>query len=115
MVNQPDYLELASGGDASNTRTCFSFLGCGLPTSSEAGMDGFRKQDFEEARELLKRAGYDGRPIVLMQPTDLPLKGGSDGAERASITIGVGDGENPPEKAVAEIPLAVFWNVKKAD
>jgi peptide/nickel transport system substrate-binding protein len=73
MVNQPDYMELASGGDPSNTRACFSFLGCGLPTSSEAGMDGFRKQNFEKARKLLKDAGYDGRPIVLMQPTDLPL------------------------------------------
>ena len=73
MVNQRDYMELASGGDPSNTRACFSFLGCGLPASSEAGMDGFRKQDFEKARKLLKEAGYDGRPIVLMQPTDLPL------------------------------------------
>jgi len=73
MVNQPDYMELASGGDSANTRTCFSFLGCGLPTSSEAGMESFRKQDFEMARRLLKEAGYDGRKIVLMQPTDLPL------------------------------------------
>ena len=73
MVNQPDYMELASGGDPANTRACFSFLGCGLPTSSEAGMEGFRKQDFEKARRLLKEAGYDGRRIVLMQPTDLPL------------------------------------------
>jgi ABC-type transport system substrate-binding protein len=73
MVNQPDYMELASGGDPANTRTCFSFLGCGLPTSSEAGMENFHKQDFERARRLLTEAGYDGRKIVLMQPTDLPL------------------------------------------
>jgi peptide/nickel transport system substrate-binding protein len=73
MVDQPDYMSLASGGDPSNARACFSFLGCGAPTSSEAGMDGFRKQDFEKAHRLLKEAGYDGRPIVLMQPTDLPL------------------------------------------
>ena len=44
MVNQGDYMELASGGDPSNTRTCFSFLGCGLATSSDVGMDGFRNQ-----------------------------------------------------------------------
>ncbi len=73
MVNQADYMELASGGDPANTRACFSFLGCGAPNSSDAGMDGFRKQDFQKARGLLKEAGYDGRPIVLMQPTDLPL------------------------------------------
>ena len=36
-------------------------------------MDGFREQNFEKARRLLKEAGYDGRKIVLMQPTDLPL------------------------------------------
>lgn len=73
MVNQPDYMELAGGGDPANTRPCYSFLGCGAPGSSQAGMDGFRKQDFEKSRRLLKEAGYDGRPIVLMQPTDLPL------------------------------------------
>src|SRR3954470_18607676 len=73
MVNQPDYMDLASGGESANVRPCFSFLGCGAPASSEAGMDGFRKQDFEKARRQLKEAGYDGRKVVLMQPTDLPL------------------------------------------
>ena len=73
MVNQSDYMELASGGDPANIRACFSFLGCGAPASSDGGMDGFRKQDLVKARRLLEEAGYDGRPIVLMQPTDLPL------------------------------------------
>jgi peptide/nickel transport system substrate-binding protein len=27
----------------------------------------------EKARQLLKEAGYDGRPVVLLDPTDLPF------------------------------------------
>jgi len=31
------------------------------------------KPQFEKAKQLLKEAGYDGKPIVLMNPSDLPL------------------------------------------
>jgi peptide/nickel transport system substrate-binding protein len=34
-------------------------------------MDGLLKSDFKKAQELLKEAGYDGTPIVLMHSTDL--------------------------------------------
>ena len=35
------------------------------------GMDGLLESNFEKARELLKEAGYDGTPVVLMHSTDL--------------------------------------------
>ncbi|RMF92254.1 MAG: hypothetical protein D6736_03735 [Nitrospinota bacterium] len=31
------------------------------------------QQDLEKARQLMKEAGYDGRPVVLMDPTDIPI------------------------------------------
>ncbi len=33
---------------------------------------GAPKQDLEKARQLLKESGYDGRPIVVLDPTDSP-------------------------------------------
>ena len=42
----------------------------GLPYETAAGAP---KPDLERARQLLKESGYDGRPIVLLDPTDTPF------------------------------------------
>ena len=36
-------------------------------------MDGLLTSNFEKARAVLKEAGYDGTPIVLMHSTDLQV------------------------------------------
>ncbi|MFO4987048.1 ABC transporter substrate-binding protein, partial [Salmonella enterica subsp. enterica serovar 1,4,[5],12:i:-] len=36
-------------------------------------MEGLLTSNFAKSKELLKEAGYDGKPIVLMQSTDLPI------------------------------------------
>lgn len=53
--------------------TCLSIYPCGLPHAATTpdkttGLTG--KPQFEAARKLLKEAGYDGKPVVLMAPTD---------------------------------------------
>ena len=68
-VNQQDYLD-AQIGDADYMKLCPSYFVCGTPFASDAG---FPKQDLERAKALLKEGGYDGRPIVMMQPTDLAI------------------------------------------
>ncbi len=73
MVNQHDFMDLASGGDPANTRECHAFMGCSTDARTEAGMDGFMAQNLDRARQLLKASGYDGRPVVVMQPTNIPL------------------------------------------
>jgi peptide/nickel transport system substrate-binding protein len=73
MVNQDDFMAVACGGDAGNMRACHAFLGCSTDARTEAGMDNFLRPDLARARALLRESGYDGRPIVLMQPTNLPL------------------------------------------
>jgi peptide/nickel transport system substrate-binding protein len=54
-------------------RTCTSIYPCGSPLASEKGTFFTGKPNFEEARRLLKEAGYDGTPIVLMHPSDFSL------------------------------------------
>ena len=34
-------------------------------------MEGLLESNFQKARDLLKEAGYDGTPVVLMHSTDL--------------------------------------------
>ena len=70
--NQEDFLK-AVVGDAKYYKVCNSYFPCGTPFSSEKGMDGLLKSNFKKAQELLKEAGYDGTPIVLMHSTDLAV------------------------------------------
>ena len=70
--NQKDFLK-AVIGDADYYKVCKALFPCGTPLSSDKGMDGMLKSNFKKAQELLKEAGYDGTPIVLMQSTDLAV------------------------------------------
>ena len=70
--NQEDFLK-AVVGDPKYYKVCKSYFPCGTAYSSEAGMDGLLKSDFKKAQALLKEAGYDGTPIVLMHSTDLQV------------------------------------------
>ena len=51
---------------------CGSFFMCGTPMETKAGTAGLEKPDLEKARALLKESGYDGRPVVFMQPSVPP-------------------------------------------
>jgi peptide/nickel transport system substrate-binding protein len=51
--------------------TCASVYPCGTPLASAKGSEFMVKGDMAKARQLLKDSGYDGKPIVLMRPTDL--------------------------------------------
>ena len=68
--NQGDFLE-AVIGDPAYYRVCKSYFICGTAFASERAADGLLTSDSAKARELLKAAGYDGIPIVLLHSTDL--------------------------------------------
>ena len=70
--NQEDFL-LATVGDKAYIKECKAFFICGTTFASGAGMDGLLTSDAKKAQELLKEAGYDGTPIVLMHSTDLKI------------------------------------------
>src|SRR6267378_4205600 len=70
MVDQPYYLQ-ATIGQRAYYRTCPGFFMCGgVPYESTAGAP--PRADLERARQLLKESGYDGRPLVVLDPTDSP-------------------------------------------
>ena len=52
---------------------CTSIYPCNSPLASDKTAYFTGKPQFEAARKLLKEAGYDGKPVVLMQPADFGL------------------------------------------
>lgn len=70
--NQKDFLD-AVVGNPEFYKVCKALFPCGTPLSSEKGMEGLLESNVGKARELLKEAGYDGTPIVLMHSTDLQV------------------------------------------
>jgi peptide/nickel transport system substrate-binding protein len=70
--NQEDFLK-AVIGDPEYYKVCKSYYPCGSTNYSAKGMDGLLESNFKKAQDLLKEAGYDGTPIVLMHSTDLQV------------------------------------------
>jgi len=70
--NQEDFL-MANIGDAAYIKECKAMFVCGTPFATTKGMDGLLTSNSKKAQELLKEAGYDGTPIVLMHSTDLKI------------------------------------------
>lgn len=75
MVDQRTYLEAAIG-QAKYYRTCPGYFMCGgLPYESAVGAPG--NPNLDRARQLMKESGYDGRPVVLLDPTDVAILHGA--------------------------------------
>ncbi len=71
-MRQEDYLK-ATVGEPQYYKVCAAAFICGTPNASENTNGLLIKPDFEKSKALLKEAGYDGTPIVLMQSTTLPV------------------------------------------
>jgi peptide/nickel transport system substrate-binding protein len=69
-VSQEDYLE-AQIGNVEYFKPCWAMFICGTPLETNAGAPA--KPDLELAKKLLKEGGYDGTPVVVMQPTDIGI------------------------------------------
>lgn len=52
-------------------RECLSIVPCGSSLASDDAAYFTGKPQFEKAKELLKEAGYDKTPVVVLHPTDL--------------------------------------------
>ena len=70
-MRQEDYLK-ATVGDSEYYKVCTAAFVCGTPNGFEIKGDLLVKPDFEKSKALLKEAGYDGSPVVLMHSTTLP-------------------------------------------
>ncbi|MBV8190719.1 MAG: ABC transporter substrate-binding protein, partial [Alphaproteobacteria bacterium] len=71
-MRQEDYLK-ATVGEPQYYKVCTAAFVCGTPNGFEIKGDLLTKPDFEKSKTLLKEAGYDGSPVVLMQSTTLPV------------------------------------------
>jgi peptide/nickel transport system substrate-binding protein len=70
--NQEDFL-MATIGDENYIRPCKALFICDTALATTKGMDGLLTSNAKKAPELLKEAGYDGTPVVLMHSTDLKV------------------------------------------
>ncbi|MEO7854307.1 MAG: ABC transporter substrate-binding protein [Rubrivivax sp.] len=70
--NQEDFLK-AVHGDPKYYKPCKALFICGSPLALDDGMEGKLESNFKKSRELLKEAGYDDTPVVLMHSTDLAV------------------------------------------
>ena len=68
--NQEDFLK-AVIGDPAYYKVCKSMFPCGASLATDKGMEGLLDSNFKKAQDLLKEAGYDGSPVVLLHSTDL--------------------------------------------
>ena len=69
-LKQEDFLQ-AVIGDPNYYKVCPAMFLCGTPLATDKGGEIMVKQDIEKAKALLKEAGYDGTPVVVMQSTDV--------------------------------------------
>lgn len=68
-INQADFLQ-ATVGDESPWRECAAVFGC-LPDEDARFRElGWPNRDLAQARALLASSGYNGQPILIMDPAD---------------------------------------------
>ena len=71
-MNQESFLRAQVGPENEGMFfTCPSMYPCGTPLASPKGSEFMVKGNMAKAQELLKASGYDGKPLVVMRPTDL--------------------------------------------
>ncbi len=68
-IKQSEFLEVVIG-DAKRYQECPAMYGCGTQNESRLGSEALQGFNPEKAKALLKAAGYNGQPIVLMDPSD---------------------------------------------
>ena len=71
LIKQEDILK-AVFGNPKYYRSCSSLFGCTGQMQSEVNTDWFKGgQNIAKAKELFKKSGYDGRPVVILQATNI--------------------------------------------
>jgi peptide/nickel transport system substrate-binding protein len=68
-LNQRDFL-LAGIGNPKYFKECKAVFICNTPNATDKGFEDKLGSNFAKSKELLKEAGYDGAPVVLLFATD---------------------------------------------
>jgi peptide/nickel transport system substrate-binding protein len=99
LINQEENLQAAGIRVSEQVPYCPAYFLCGTALETDAGAKGLKAIDLPRARELLKQAGYDGRKVVFLDATDLPVN------HAATLTIS----ENLRRAGVAMDVPAMDW------
>src|SRR5215469_2172184 len=70
VESQQEAYLAATGMTGALGKVCLAAFVCGSPNESMAGTERFASYDPDKIKSLFKEAGYDGEPLVLMDPTD---------------------------------------------
>jgi peptide/nickel transport system substrate-binding protein len=73
LVDQEEDLQAGGIRASEQVPYCGAYFMCGTDLETSAGAKGLRRVDLPRATALLKAAGYDGRKIVFLDATDLPI------------------------------------------
>ncbi|HEX2116635.1 MAG TPA: ABC transporter substrate-binding protein, partial [Alphaproteobacteria bacterium] len=77
LINQEDFMK-ATFGNPKYYKTCGSLFTCGSPMENDANTDWFKgKQNLAKAKQLFAESGYDGRPVYVMQATNIAFMNNS--------------------------------------
>ncbi|HZB39151.1 MAG TPA: ABC transporter substrate-binding protein, partial [Beijerinckiaceae bacterium] len=69
LVNQADVMR-AIFGESKYWQRCGAYFACGTPMENDANTDWFKGgPNLAKAKEFFGKSGYDGRPVVVLQPT----------------------------------------------
>jgi peptide/nickel transport system substrate-binding protein len=71
-LSQIDMIE-GTIGDPVYYRRCKALFTCGGPYETAVGMEGLVEGNVAKAREMVREAGYDGSPVVLLSPSDVTV------------------------------------------
>ncbi|WPH15987.1 ABC transporter substrate-binding protein [Variovorax paradoxus] len=71
LSNQEAFLK-AQVGIKEYSKPCVEMFVCGTPYGTDKGAQLLAGSNIKRAQELLKTSGYDGTPVVILKPTDLP-------------------------------------------
>jgi peptide/nickel transport system substrate-binding protein len=73
LVNQQDVMKAAIG-NPKYYRTCGAYFGCGTPMENDENTQWFKEAPNQaKAKQLFQESGYDGRPVVILQPTNFAV------------------------------------------
>ncbi len=117
-VRQQDILK-AQISNPKYYQACAAIFGCGLPLESDAGTQIIKGSDLDKAKALLKEAGYDGTPVLIMHPTDVASQTPqtlviSQSLRRAgfNVTMQASDWASiVKRRAVKDAPAQGGWNL----
>lgn len=72
-VSQGEFMRAVIGDDQSLWKVPSGYFPPGSPLANDEGIEALtRPRDLDASARMLKAAGYDGRPVTMMAPTDFP-------------------------------------------